>query len=100
MKPLLSLALLCFGFAGAQDAPDPKKVEFFESKVRTLLAARCFKCHGPEAPKPKGGLRLDSRDAALKGGDQGAALVPGDVEKSLLVAAIRRSNPDLAMPPK
>ncbi|HXX93132.1 MAG TPA: DUF1549 domain-containing protein, partial [Planctomycetota bacterium] len=84
-----------------QSAPaDPGAVEAFESKVRPLLQARCFKCHSAESPKPKGGLRLDSRAAALKGGNEGPAVVPGDPAKSLLVAHIQSRDPDVRMPPK
>ncbi len=76
--PLVSLAgALLSPHAGAADArPDPAGVEFFESKVRPVLVANCLGCHGPE--KPKGGLRLDSRAAALKGGDSGPAVVAGE----------------------
>ncbi len=91
------LALATSG-APAQES-SPADAEFFASKIRPLLTARCFKCHGPDA-KAKGGLRLDTRDAALKGGDGGPALVPGHPEKSPLVAAVRRVDPDAAMPPK
>jgi mono/diheme cytochrome c family protein len=63
-----------------------------------LLRTRCITCHGPE--KQEGGLRLDSLDAALKGGDQGPAIVPGDAESSLFVKAITFADPDLQMPPK
>ncbi len=94
------LALLGLLSLPPQERADPQKAEFFDSKVRPLLAARCFMCHSAESPKPKGGLRLDRREAALKGGNSGPAVVPGDVEKSLLVAAVRRADPDLAMPPK
>ncbi|HEX7900012.1 MAG TPA: DUF1553 domain-containing protein [Planctomycetota bacterium] len=89
--------LLLAGSLPAQDAAD---AEFFTNKVYPLLQARCFKCHSVDAPKPKAGLKLDSREAAIKGGDNGTALVPGDPEKSPLIAAIRRGDPDTAMPPK
>ena len=69
---------------------------FFESKVRPLLAKRCYECHQRQA---EGGLRLDSRATMLKGGSSGAAIVPGDPGKSLLVRAIRREDEDTAMPP-
>ena len=63
-----------------------------------MLEAKCVQCHGSD--KQKGGLRLDSRVAALKGGDSGPALVPGDAKKSLLLAAVRHAKKELAMPPK
>jgi hypothetical protein len=70
---------------------------FFESKVRPVLGDTCFKCHGGE--KVRGGLRLDSRAALLKGGDSGPAVVPGDPEKSLLIQAVRYKHEDIKMPP-
>ncbi len=72
--------------------------DFFEKNVRPVLVDRCYKCHA--VAKPKGGLRVDSREALLAGGGSGPALVPGDPEKSLLVAAIRWTDQDLRMPPK
>ena len=73
-------------------------MQFFESNIRPVLADNCFKCHGPA--KQRGGLRLDTRGDALTGGDNGKAVVPGDVENSLLLQAVTHSNPDLKpMPP-
>jgi hypothetical protein len=73
-------------------------VEHFEKKVRPVLHASCFPCHGPE--KTKAGLRLDSRSALLHGGDSGPAIKVGDPDQSLLLKALRQTDPDLAMPPK
>ncbi len=73
---------------------------FFEEKIRPILADHCFQCHSHEAKKIKGGLLLDSREAALAGGDTAAAIVPGDPGKSLLIEAIGYANADLQMPPK
>ena len=70
----------------------------FSKQVLPLLKTRCITCHGPE--KQEGGLRLDSREAAIKGGDQGPAIVPGDAESSLFVKAITFADPNLQMPPK
>ena len=70
-------------------------LEFFESKVRPILVANCQKCHSTD--KHKGGLRLDSGQAILAGGDTGPAVVPGKPEASLLVEAINYSG--LEMPP-
>ncbi len=73
--------------------------EFFEKRVRPLLVQRCFECHSAKAEKLKGGLLLDSREAILSGGDSGPAVVVGDVEKSLIVQAIRFDNENVQMPP-
>jgi len=68
---------------------------FFESKVRPLLLAKCVSCHGPK--KQHAGLRLDSRQGILSGGDSGAAVVPFQPDESLLMEAVRRES--LEMPP-
>ncbi len=81
----------------AERAPTPREAQFFESKVRPVLANNCFRCHGPD--KQKNGLRVDSRAALLKGGEQGPALVPGQPEKSHLIQALSHET-DLKMPPK
>src|ERR1700677_2541802 len=71
------------------------QVEFFESKVRPVLAGTCQKCHS--AATHKGGLRLDSRESALKGGDSGAAVLPGNPTASPMIDAINYRG--LEMPP-
>jgi hypothetical protein len=69
--------------------------EFFETKIRPVLANNCYNCHAASA---LGGLRLDSHDALLKGGTRGAAIVPGDPDKSLLIQAVRQTDAKLKMP--
>ena len=96
---LVAFALLA-KLAVAKEAFSPEDIAFFESKVRPLLAERCYKCHSHKAKKLKGDLYLDSRKNALHGGETGSAVKPGDVAGSLLVQAIRYGNPDLQMPPK
>ncbi len=79
--------------------PDPAAVEFFETSIRPVLVESCQKCHGPE--KQKSDLRVDSREALLKGGTLGPAVVPGDPDESLLIQAIAHDeDEDLQMPPK
>src|SRR5262245_21036432 len=80
--------------------PTTEQLEFFESKVRPIFADHCYTCHSEKAEKLKGGLRLDSPEAILKGGDTSQAVIPGDVEGSLLIKAVRYTDPDLKMPPK
>ncbi len=70
----------------------------FVESVKPLLSSRCWSCHGAE--KIDGGLRLDSRAAAIKGGDTGPALVPGKPDESLLLLAVKRTHKVLEMPPK
>src|SRR6516165_6276739 len=81
---------------GAEKPASAQESQFFEAKVRPVLADNCFKCHGPA--KQKNGLRLDSRAAILTGGDQGPAIVPGQPAQSLLIKAIGYTD-DLKMPP-
>ncbi len=73
-------------------------LEFFEREVRPLLASKCFACHSDAMAEPQGGLRLDSRQAVLAGGDSGAAAVPGDIDASLLLDAIGYES-GMDMPP-
>lgn len=77
---------------------DREALNFFENKVRPLLAAECYDCHGPD--KAKGDLRVDNISHILKGGSSGPALVIGKPEESLLIEAVHRTDPDFAMPPK
>ena len=83
--------------------PNAEQLEFFENKVRPLLADKCYRCHSAKAEekgKLKAGLFLDSRAGLLKGGDSGSALTPGDPSKSFLVEAVNYRNEDMEMPPK
>ena len=76
--------------AAADDA------EFFETRIRPLLATNCHSCHSEGG---LGGLRLDSREAVLKGGKSGAVVVAGKPDDSLLMQAVRRTHVRLKMPP-
>ena len=71
--------------------------DFFESKIRPVLAETCFRCHGDA--RTSGGLRVDSRAKLVAGGESGPAIIPGDPEGSLLIQAIRRQADVSAMPP-
>ncbi|MCL6482542.1 MAG: hypothetical protein K6U02_12560, partial [Firmicutes bacterium] len=66
----------------ASPASKEQNFEFFEKQVRPILATRCYECHSGRVDKPKGGLRLDLREAAFKGGDTGPAIVPGKPRES------------------
>jgi mono/diheme cytochrome c family protein len=74
-------------------APSP---DFFEMRIRPLLAKNCWSCH---TTTRLGNLQLDSRDNLLRGGKTGPAIVPGDPDHSLLIQAVRRTHPTLKMPP-
>lgn len=73
-------------------------MKFFEQEVRPILANRCYECHGEK--KQKGGLRVDHITHLKTGGDTGPALVPGKLNESPMIEAIRYGNPDFEMPPK
>ncbi len=92
-------AILLAGLVSGAPAAEPvrEEVEFFEKKIRPVLVEHCFKCHSSQAEKLQGKLLLDSREAARKGGESGAAIVPGDPDGSLLVQALRFEN--FEMPP-
>src|SRR5688572_7727494 len=90
MQSLLPLASLVF----LSSAPAE---EHFEKHVRVILVEHCYSCHGPK--KQMSGLRLDSREAILRGGDNGPVIQPGKPEASPFIQAIRHDG-DLKMPPK
>ena len=81
-------------WAGADEA-----TAFFESRIRPVLVEHCYKCHSAGAKSPKGGLRLDSREALLRGGDNGPAIVPGKPDDSLLIKALSHEGDVAEMPP-
>jgi mono/diheme cytochrome c family protein len=92
------------GFAASADKEaqpqlTAEELKFFESKVRPILVANCYGCHSVSGGKAKGGLKLDTRDAMLKGGDSGPAIVPNDIDSSLLIRAVRYMDADYEMPP-
>jgi cytochrome c553 len=96
MRRLLCVIALLGAVTGPLAAADKDDgIAFFEAKIRPVLAEQCYSCHGEK--KQRGKLRLDSKDAVLKGGDTGPAIVPGKADQSLLIKAIRQQG-DLKMP--
>ncbi len=81
-------------------ADDGAGVAFFETKIRPVLVERCYECHSSAAKKPKGGLRVDSRAGMRTGGATGPAVVPGDLDASVLYQAITGADGFDPMPPK
>ena len=79
-------------------APAGEGEELFELKIRPILMRTCFKCHGGD--KTANGLRVDSRDALLKGGKRGPAVVPGNPDAGFLIKALRYADEEFRMPPK
>lgn len=96
----IALACAALGSCGGESlsAADPQaEVEFFETRIRPTLVKYCYECHSAASVEIKGGLRLDSREGARRGGESGPAVVPGRVDKSLLIDAVRHES--LKMPP-
>lgn len=69
----------------ADEAHDERAIAYFETHVRPLLAKHCYQCHSERAGKSEGDLLLDRRSGWLAGGQNGASVIPGDVEASLLI---------------
>ncbi len=100
MRPLFFiLATVCILTFHAA-AVTPEQSEFFETKVRPVLAEHCYKCHSAKAEKLKAELYLDSRAGMLKGGELGPAINLEKAEDSLLLKAIGWKERDLQMPPR
>ena len=98
---LLTVIVIIFAVclpASALSAADG--IDFFENKVRPVLVQHCYSCHSGKSKKLRGGLRLDSREAMLTGGESGPALAPGQPDKSRLIEAIDYKNVELQMPPR
>ena len=93
-------ASVCFLFLCSRSAIadyDPDKL--FKDSIRPLFERKCFECHSSKADEVKGNLKLESLESILKGGDQGPAIVAGDIKDSFLLRAIRYQVEDFQMPP-
>src|ERR1043165_9726696 len=77
---------------------DKVGVEFFEKKIRPVLVAQCYECHAAKAKVVQANLYLDTREGTRRGGDSGPAVVPNEIDDSLLIEAIRYEGYE--MPPK
>ena len=93
--PLLTASLLAL--LSSPVATGSEAADFFETRIRPLLAKNCFACH---TDTQMGGLRLDARQNILKGGSLGPAIKPGSPQDSLLIQAVSHSHPELKMPPQ
>jgi hypothetical protein len=74
--------------------------EFFEKKIRPVLATHCYSCHSSTLADPKGDLVLDTKAGLAKGGFLGPEIVPGKPAESRLLEALRYTDPNLSMPPE
>ena len=105
---MLSLTVLSPQIATAQvetvqvadlRATDESGAAFFERHIRPILVDHCYECHSEEAGEQQGGLLLDRQSGWIEGGERNKAVVPGQVEASLLVTAVRYQQDDMQMPP-
>ena len=94
---LLLLVLVPHQEACADDL-NPKQLKFFETKIRPVLANHCYTCHSSKSGKTKGGFSLDTREGIRQGGDSGHGVVPGDIDGSLIISAMKHES--FEMPPK
>jgi len=96
---LLAPAVSLFLGGAAANAAKADHEEFFERRIRPVLAEHCYECHSAGATEVKAGLRLDTRAGWKAGGESGPAIEPGDPDASLLIRAIRGTESDFRMPP-
>ncbi len=95
---LAIVATTTFALAWTDDEKEKAaKEKFFLENIRPVLFETCLKCHGPE--KSENGLRVDTRQALIDGGETGEAIVPEKPEASLLLKALKYTDQDLQMPP-
>ena len=94
---LLTLLALVVSTAPTVTADDAD-TDFFENRIRPVLAQHCYNCHSQRANTLQGGLFVDSLDGLLKGGDSGPALINGKADESLLISALKHDS--FKMPPK
>ncbi|MFO0975134.1 MAG: PSD1 and planctomycete cytochrome C domain-containing protein [Planctomycetaceae bacterium] len=95
---VLILLAICSASVLGQDGATEKSAADPFTLAKLLLEKHCYSCHGPE--KQEGNLRLDTLQGLSLGGKSGAVLVPGKADESLLVTAVRRTDPSLEMPPE
>src|SRR5262249_54220478 len=86
--------------ASSVEADTDDGTAFFESRIRPVLLESCYPCHSSQAKSPKGGLRVDSRGALMRGGENGPAIVPGRPADSRLFQALSHDSDVVGMPPK
>lgn len=96
---LTAVAVLAVPLAAPANERQAEDMAFFEKHIRPLLVEHCYACHSESAEAREGGLWLDRRSGWQKGGDSGPSVVPGNVDGSLLIKAVRYKDDHLLMPP-
>jgi hypothetical protein len=97
---LIAVSLSTLGVSASSSMVRAEEAsQLFTKKIRPLLESKCFDCHSSKSEELKGNLKLESLADILKGGDNGPAVVAGDVEMSFLLRAIRYEEADYQMPP-
>ena len=92
-------ATICLAFFLGLPVSGDDAIDFFEANIRPVLADNCYECHSADSESLKGGLRVDTRDGILEGGDSGPAVIPNDPEESLLFKALSYDDCFYQMPP-
>ena len=94
--------VIALGLLGAPEEAGRDPIDFFEEKIRPVLAERCYQCHSAEAARAgmlMGKLQLDTREGVQRGGSRGSVVLAGRPDQSMLIEALEYTNPNLQMPP-
>ncbi|MDE2665559.1 MAG: PSD1 and planctomycete cytochrome C domain-containing protein [Acidobacteriota bacterium] len=94
--------VIALSLLGSPEEAGQHHIDFFEKKIRPVLAERCYQCHSAEAARRgtlMGKLQLDTREGVQRGGSRGSVVVAGRPDQSMLIEALEYTNPDLQMPP-
>ena len=94
--------VIALSLLGISEEPSQSRTNFFEKKIRPVLAERCYQCHSAEAAGAGmlfGNLQLDTREGVERGGSRGPSVVPGQPDQSILIEALKHTDRSLAMPP-
>ena len=92
--------LLNLRLSAQQLAAKPAPAVDFQRVVRPILSDACFHCHGPDKNTRMVGLRLDTREGAFTKRENGAPIIPGNLQASLLYQRITEEDPARRMPPE
>ena len=96
------LSLIALSLLGVTGALGQDQIDFFEKKIRPVLAERCYQCHSAESARTgtlMGKLQLDTREGVQQGGSRGPVIMPGQPDQSMLIEALQYTNANLQMPP-